>query len=82
MKGVMTELMFCGFSYVRTPSCTTQSINLAENAGFQFVINNFKNNCDIDAGKMGVQLCGGLGPTYTWLKYCGTAGKTGSKWRR
>ncbi|MBU2026928.1 MAG: hypothetical protein KJ814_04815 [Proteobacteria bacterium] len=33
--------------------------------------------CDMDN-----QLCEGLRPTGTWLKYCGTAGKPGGKRRK
>ena len=30
-----------------------------------------------DAGNLQVRFCEGPGPTDTWLKYCGTAGKPG-----
>ena len=35
-----------------------------------------------DAGNLQVRFCGGPGPTDTWLKYCGTAGKPGGKRRK
>jgi len=35
-----------------------------------------------DAGNLQVRFCEGPGPTDTWLKYCGTAGKPGGKQRK
>ena len=44
-----------------------QSVNLSE---------------EPDAGNPQVRFCEGPGPTDTWLKYCGTAGKPGGKRRK
>jgi len=37
---------------------------------------------ELDAGNLHVRFCEGPGPTDTWLKYCGTAGKPGGKRRK
>ena len=52
-----------------------QKVNLAESAGRESVINYviLKN---YDMIKPSLK---GLGPTDTWLKYCGTAGKPGGQ---